>query len=96
MLTFTALSLVAREMSHTKEEKFRVYLEFKVNLCLIDKEFQGHRPEFVTSQLSCVEKKIVLVTRERRANGKGIKEIGKGAKAPYNFGVHHDSRRVLG
>lgn len=49
----------------------------------IGEEFHGHRPEIVTVQRSIiVEKKIVLVTRERE-NGEGLKEIGKGAKAPY-------------
>lgn len=49
----------------------------------IGEEVYGHRPEIVTVQRSIiVEKKIVLVTRERE-NGEGLKEIGKGAKAPY-------------
>lgn len=45
--------------------------------------FRWHRPEFAILQRPIImEKKIVVVMRECK-NGEGIKEIGKGAKAPY-------------
>lgn len=58
-----------------------MYLEFKVNSRHIG-EGSGDTDRnslLSNGQLSCVEKKIVLETRERE----GMKEIGKGAKAPY-------------
>lgn len=63
------------------------YLEFKVNLRHIGEGLRWHRPlEYVILQRSIIMRgKENSASNERETETKGIKEIGKRAKAPVQL-----------
>lgn len=74
------------------------YFEFKVNLRHIGEGFRWHQPEFVILQ-----RPIIVRRKENSASNESVRERRgdkrnrkRGESSVQNFGVHHDSGRVLG